>query len=153
MYTSAHRSITLFFLAALFIGCGSGAKTIENESGRYPDEMIEMLIWETRGGGDLYFTAERKGHQFELSIKRHAFQPVNVVLTLKDNDLALSNLLEEIFEKRINLYDFTFTPAGTTGTWTSITLIFHGKQARIIENIKATDKKLRILPDFVRNKI
>ena len=58
--------------------------------------------------------------------------------------------MEDIFEDRINIHDYTFTPLGTTGSWTTITLIFSDKPELEIENIKATDDELRILYNFVR---
>ena len=69
---------------------------------------------------------------------------------LRDTDLEVYELVEDIFNEIINMYDYTFTQQGPIGTWTTITLIFSGNQELEIENIRAWDGELRILYDFVQ---
>lgn len=145
-----NRHIIFFCLTFLLLGCGGGNRNRINESGIYPEEKIETLVWETKGGGDLYFSIERVDDQFKISIERQAFQAVHRTVILTDKDLTVYDLVEDIFEDRINIHDYTFTPLGTTGSWTTITLIFSDKPELEIENIKATDDELRILYNFVR---
>lgn len=112
-----NRHIVFFCLIFLLLGCGGGNRNRINAGGIYPEEEIETIVWETKGGGDLYFSIERLDNQFEISIERRAFRPVDIVLVLKDQDLPVYHLVEEIFENRISLLDCPIAPIGTTGTW------------------------------------
>jgi hypothetical protein len=132
------------------LSCGSSDRNIINQGDAHHKGDIEKIIWETKGGGDLYFSIERVDDQFKISIERQAFQAVHRTVILTDKDLTVYDLVEDIFEDRLKIHDYTFTPVGTTGSWTTITLIFSDRPELEIENIKATDDELRILYNFVR---
>lgn len=149
-HTLIHRSVILFCFISLLLSCGSSDRNIISQRGASPEGDLEKFIWETKGGGDLYFSIERVDNQFKISIERQAFQAVHRTVILTDKDLTVYDLVEDIFEDRLKIHDYTFTPAGTTGSWTTITLIFSDKPELEIENIKATDDELRILYNFVR---
>ena len=142
--------IAFFLISFILLSCGDSDETINTENKKYPDEDIEEFIWETNGGGDILFSITRVDDQFKLSIERYNFQSVDVVIMLTDKDLEVFGLVKNIFNEIINMYDYTFTPEGCTGTWTQIILKFTGNQELEIENIKATDAELRILYDFAK---
>jgi hypothetical protein len=148
MNVSIHRFIVAIFLISFVIlGCGDGG--INTENGEYPDGDIEEFIWETNGGGDILFAITRIDDQFEISVNRYSFQVVDVSIMLTDTDLEVFGLVEDIFNKIINIYDYSITPQGDTGTWTQITLKFTEHQELEIGNIAATDDELKLLYDFV----
>ena len=151
MNISLYRSIIVFFFIPFFLfdcgGGGDGPTNIENRE--YPEGDIEEFIWETKGG-DILFSITRVANEFEISVERYEFQTVDVVIMLRDTDLEVYELVEDIFNEIINMYDYTFTQQGPIGTWTTITLIFSGNQELEIENIRAWDGELRILYDFVQ---
>lgn len=151
-HTLIHQSVILFCFISLLLSCGSSDRNIISQSGASPEGDLEKFIWETKGGGDLYFSIVRVDNQFKISIERLAFQAVNRTVILTDKDLTVYDLVEDIFKDRIKIHDYTFTPVGTTGSWTTIKLIFSDKPELEIENINATDDELRILYDFVRKK-
>jgi hypothetical protein len=141
--------IAIFLISYVLFGCGGGEGDINNENGEYPDGDMEEFVWETNGGGDILFAITRIDNQFEISVERYNFQTVDVGILLTDTDLVVFGLVEDIFNKIINIYDHTFTPQGDTGTSTQITLKFTGNQELEIKNIAATSDELSPLYDFV----
>lgn len=145
--------ISLFrcVLLILFIFCLLSGCYRDKSSGDYPEGEIETFIWETTGGGDILFSIIQVAEGFEISIERNNFQTVDVIVMLTPAmDTDVYGLVEDIFDKTINMYDFVITPIGETGTWTTITLMFSGDETREIENIDASDEDLKMLYDFVK---
>lgn len=140
--------MAIFLIPLVLFGCGhvDGRINTENSVASYDDIM--GLIWETRGGGDIRFTVERACKNFRITIERYRFKSIDAVITLTDKDLEVYELVKGIFEKTINIHDYTFFPQGLTGTWTTITLIFSGNRKVEIEKVDPFGK-LRILYDFV----
>jgi hypothetical protein len=150
MTVSIHRAIiAIFLISFVVLGCGGGEGDINTEDGEYPDGDMEEFIWETSGGGDILFAISHINGQFEISVERYNFQTVDVSIMLTDANLEVFGLVEDIFNKSINIYDYTITPQGDTGTMTKIALKFSGNQELEIKDIAATNDELSPLYDFV----
>ncbi len=119
----------------------------------YPDEDIRQMIWDTGGGGDLRFEIEPDAENFDITVTRCNFVPVSreIVLTSRDGDVHA--LVESIFDKSRNLYNDTYIPAGATGTWTSITLVFESGRELTIDNIAVQGGDLLLLYEFVDDRM
>jgi hypothetical protein len=142
-------AIAFLIIHFVIFGCAGNDGTTNTESNVYPDGEIESLVWETNGGGDIKFSITRAADEYEISVERYDFQPVDVSIILTDSDPEVYSLVDEIFNQVINVYDHTVTPEGDTGTWTAITLTFSGNQVVEIDDIKTGDEELWILCDFV----
>lgn len=138
-------TVSLIILFIIF-GCGGDGEPVSTEN----NGDIEEFIWETNGGGDILFSIIRVANEFEISVERYDFQSVDVVIILTNTDLEVYELVQDIFNENINIYDYTFTPTPEvpTGSWTTITLISSDGQELNIENIRGDDE-LGILYDFV----
>jgi len=83
-------------------------------------------------------------------LKDTNFHTINRVITLTSEDDEAYRLVEDIFEKRVDLYNYTFVPKGVTGTWTEITLRRTDRRETVIDRIDAVGD-LNILYQFVHN--
>jgi len=137
MNISIQRSIVVIFLILFVLfGCSGCDELFYIENREYPEGTIEEFIWDTAGGGDIRFIIEHDDNNFKIAVERYKFNPLDIVFKLTDADYEVYGLVKDIFNEVININDYTFTPVGMTGTWTTITLIFSGNQEHIIENIR-----------------
>ncbi len=124
--------------------------TVDPLYSEYPKGRIERMVWDTSGGGDIRFTVEPAGDQFEITVNRAGGQAVDFVIPLTETDSGVYEETEGIFDQTIDLNDYAERPWGETGTWTSITLIFSGNQEMTVHNISAGQLSI---DDFVEEYI
>ncbi len=146
------RSIVVFIISLLIIplitaGCGSN-----NKNDIVPAGQIKEMIWETSGGGELWFTVKRKGVDFTISVESYSYESIDKIILLTDNDPDVYDLVNDIFDQVLHLDDYTFTPQGTTGTWTTITLIYGDNSEVEFNNIRSWDD-LSLLYHYVEDNI
>lgn len=117
----------------------------------YYDTEIVKIIWETMGGGDIKFEIIKIDNYFQIRVTRYEFKKINKTLLLTSESKNVYDLVHNIFDKKMDVYDKTSIPGGPTGTWTSITLIYSEDKKVTITNING--RLLHILYDFVHNNI
>lgn len=145
------RNIILIFLSVLFLfSCSSGNSNqfSVDQNTKYYDSEIEQLLWSTRGGGSINFEISRRNGNFDIMVSEYKFQGVNIPIRLTMDSANVHTLVDDIFDKSLDLFDETFVPYGLTGTWTSISLIYANGKTVEIKNIKAYSR-LHIIPDFI----
>ncbi len=149
MNTQITKTISAFlFISFIFLGCGDSQNTVTEG---YPDGTIEKLEWNTDGGGDLHFSITRDEDSFQIDVESYNFQEVDKIFVLTDEDPDIYGIVEDIFNRDMNIYDYVFTPTGETGTWTTLTLSFSGGQDITINQIQTWDNRLGDLYDFIEN--
>ena len=150
IFSLRYRTL-MFHLAILvfFAGCANGNQwKVENRV--YSESPIIGFVWNTQGGGDMRFAVEREGKHYKITVGRYDFHTINRVITLTcENDKAY-NLVDDIFEKRVDLYNYVSVPKGLTGTWTEITLTYKDRRETAIKSIDAVGN-LNILYQYVHN--
>lgn len=112
--------------------------------------VLQRLVWETEGGGDIMFAIEPAGDDFTIAVQRCNFSGVSQTIEVTAADGAVYGLVRDIFDGTLDVYQYTFTPSGLTGTWTTITLVCADGTQDVIKNIDAAGE-LGILPDFVES--
>ena len=150
---SLHYRILIFHLAVLvfFSGCAN-SNQCKMDDRVYSENPIIGFVWDTQGGGDMRFAVEREGKNYEITVERYDFHAINALITLTSENDEAYRLVEDIFIKRVDLYNCTFIPKGLTGTWTKITLIYADRREITIDRID-TMRKLNILYHFVHNAV
>jgi len=152
IFSFGYRTL-IFHLAilAFIAGCAdSNQGNIEDRV--YSESPIIGFVWDTRGGGDMRFAVEREGKHYKISVERYDFHTINRVITLTSEDDEAYRLVGDIFEKRVDLYNYMFVPKGVTGTWTEITLRRTDLRETAIDRIDAVGE-LNILYQFVHNAV
>jgi hypothetical protein len=96
------------------------------------------------------FVVEREGKHYKITVERYDFRTVNRIIALADKDNKAYGLVQDIFARSIDLYNYRFVQKGLTGTWTEITLIYEDRHETVINRIDATGD-LNILYQFVCN--
>lgn len=110
--------------------------------------VLQRLIWETEGGGDIRFEIEPSGADFTITVQRCNYSEMSQTIDLTAADGEVYPLVHDIFHGQVDVHQYTFVPIGPTGTWTSITLVYTDGTQEVVENIQAAGE-LGILPDFV----
>lgn len=151
--TICRIAMLFLFMISILTGCGGGNKSMNADRMDDLDGDIEMLTWETSGGGEMRFVISRDAGDFMIDVKSYAYQSIDSVIYLKKTDDEVYRLVEDIFNKNIDISDYTFTPEGVTGSWTTITLTFSDNEERIIKDIRAWGGDLHVLYDFVKETI
>jgi len=143
-----YASIVLGLLSAfVLIGCN------DNDNNNLDsDSQIIGLVWDTQGGGDINFSIERVGVDYQITAERYLFNPIDVSIALTSNDLEVYVIVDDIFKNVVDVNEFTFTPQGETGTWTQITLIYSESQDLEIDHIDPNGD-LKILHDLVEQNL
>jgi hypothetical protein len=101
------------------------------------DQEIQSLVWETTGGGDLYFSIVRVNPDYQISVTRHQFAAASLTIPLTSADAAVYRLVDDIFSGHRDVRDDTVVPQGMTGSWTSITLVYADGHRDTVSNISA----------------
>ena len=143
---------TLIFLLAIllfFAGCANNNHG-KPEDSVYSGSPIIGLVWDTRGGGDMRFAVEREGEDYKITVERYNFHTINRVIALTGGNDEAYRLVDDIFEKRVDLCSYTFIPKGLTGTWTEITLRHADSRETAIDRIDAVGG-LSVLYQFVHD--
>lgn len=152
IFSLRYRSL-IFHLAILvfFAGCANSSQS-KIEGQVYSESPVVGFVWNTQGGGDMRFAVEREGKHYKITVKRYNFHTINKVITLTNKNDEAYRLVNDIFEKRVDLYKFVSVPKGLTGTWTEITLIYENRREAAIDKIDAAGK-LNILYQLVHNAV
>ncbi|MDO9528281.1 MAG: hypothetical protein Q7J27_03885 [Syntrophales bacterium] len=152
IFSLRYRTL-IFHLAILvfFAGCANGNQCKIDDL-VYSESPIIGFVWNTQGGGDMRFAVEREGKHYKIIVERHDFHTINRVIILTNENDEAYRLVDDIFEKRIDLYNYVSVPKGVTGTWTEITLIYTDRRETAIDRIDAVGD-LNILYQFVHNAV
>jgi hypothetical protein len=152
IFSLRYRTL-IFHLAILifFAGCVNGNQC-KIEDRFYSESPIIGFVWNTRGGGDMRFAVEREGKHYKITVERYNFHTIKRVITLTDKNDEAYRLVDDIFEKRVDLYNYVFVPKGLTGTWTEIILIYKDRRETAIGRIDAVGE-LNILYQYVHNAV
>lgn len=120
----------------LLLGCDS-----INE----PDQVelfvpVDVLEWRTEGGGNLYFDVRRNTQgDFTIDVIQQGFRPVGVTVTLtREASLPVYDLVEQVFQGKINIAGLESQEYLPTGTWTHVYLVDRANQRH-----KVTSSHLR----------
>jgi hypothetical protein len=141
-----HLAILIFFA-----GCANGNQC-KIEDRIYSESPIIGFVWNTRGGGDMRFAVEKEGKHYKITVERYNFHTIIRIITLTYKNDEVYRLVDDIFEKRVDLHDYVFVPKGLTGTWTEITLINKDHRETTIDKIDAVGD-LNILYQYVHNAV
>ncbi len=141
--------ITILLTSFCLFGCANDNETYQNPI--YPDSSIATLSWNTLGGGDLAFQVDSEDEEpFIITVTRYNFSDMGEGITIRAAPISLDIqlLLSDIFNKQLDLNDYTAATNLPTGTWTSITLSFENDPDLVIDDIDM-GSKLADLYDFV----
>ena len=123
------RLIAALLILAAVAGCDDDADLIP----------ITQFDWDTSGGGDLHFTvvpAEGPDPGYWIDVTQRVFRPADHRIALTPEHGDVHALVSDVFERRLDIHDHTFTPKGPTGTWTSIVQWFESGESEIIRNVR-----------------
>ncbi len=138
-----------FLLLIVLIFISSCDHSDKNDINRvYYDSDISEIIFERQGGGNISFEVTPVENGYKIVVTQYEFNIVNYEINLTNLNEEVFIYVKNIFNKKIDLYDEVFTTYGATGTWPSVTLIYETH-----ETVKINNVNLKILCDFVRNKI
>jgi len=138
--TLSRCMIAILCLGAFLGGCGY-----------YSYGDIQSLIWNTSGGGDLVFTITKDDALYQIQVSQYEFKETDLEISLSEEDGDVYFLVDNIFNKKRNLFQDTLAPGGETGSWTSITLVFEDLNLTI-KNIDLQGE-LKILYEFITEKM
>ncbi len=145
------RTLIFYFVVLFFIAACAHVNEVKIKDRINSKSQIVGFMWDTRGGGDMQFAVEREGKHYKIKVERYNFHTIKIIITLTENNGGVYRLVDDIFEKRVDLHNYASVPKGLTGTWTEITLTYKDHRETVINNINAV--KLNVLYRFVHNAV
>lgn len=142
------KHIILPFIFCLFFFCSYNV----NQGRIYPDGDIVKIKWDTFGGGDILFEITENDSGYDINVLRKNFLEMDTLLILTNIYEQSYIIIQDIFNKKKDLYNETYHPVDPVGTWTSINLYYSGSEEVIIKNIY-THGDLRYIRNFVEDNI
>ena len=124
-----------------------GASSGDGRSGAVAQDAVADMRWRTTGGGQISFDVTRDGEGFLFHVTEKDFREIDATRRLLPGPDEAYRLLEAIFDGTLEVRDETFEPRGSSGSWTTITLIDSEGEELVVPNVRAWGR-LGVVADF-----